>query len=136
MKIFFSGSIRGGGQDSEIYSMLIEYLKKHGEVLTEHIDAGKSTANEARGDDYAIYALALEKLGKADVVIAEVSAPSIGVGYEIAHAERLGKRVLCLFRTDAGSRISAMVSGNRNLVVGRYSNLDEAFIHIDAFLKS
>ena len=37
MKIYFAGSIRGGRGDKEIYSLLINHLRKHGEVLTEHV---------------------------------------------------------------------------------------------------
>ena len=41
MKIYFAGSIRGGRHDIEIYKQIIEHLKKHGKVLTEHV--GKIT---------------------------------------------------------------------------------------------
>lgn len=37
MKIYFAGSIRGGRDDASIYARLIEELKTHGEVLTEHV---------------------------------------------------------------------------------------------------
>ena len=37
LKIYFCGSIRGGRQDGEIYAKLIEYLKKHGQVLSENV---------------------------------------------------------------------------------------------------
>ena len=37
MNIYFSGSIRGGRDDVDIYNRIISYLKKYGNVLTEHI---------------------------------------------------------------------------------------------------
>ena len=37
MKIYFAGSIRGGRDDQELYSAMIEELQTYGEVLTEHI---------------------------------------------------------------------------------------------------
>ncbi|MEI7962017.1 MAG: nucleoside 2-deoxyribosyltransferase [archaeon] len=33
---------------------------------------------------------------EADLVVAEVSMPSVGVGYEIGFAESLGKKIICL----------------------------------------
>ncbi len=37
MNIFFSGSIRGGRDDRDLYVDLIEHLEDHGTVLTEHV---------------------------------------------------------------------------------------------------
>jgi hypothetical protein len=37
-------------------------------------------------------------LKEADVIVAEVSTPSLGVGYEIGKAEDMGKRILCLYK--------------------------------------
>ena len=49
---------------------------------------------------------------QADVLIAEVSAPSLGVGYEISYALRVRNiPVLCLRHRSSGS-LSAMISGN------------------------
>jgi len=36
-------------------------------------------------------------------VVAEVTIPSLGVGYEIGRAVALGKRVLCLYRARDGA---------------------------------
>ncbi|HEU0266576.1 MAG TPA: hypothetical protein VFQ70_03040 [Candidatus Saccharimonadaceae bacterium] len=47
-----------------------------------------------------------------DAVIAEVTNPSLGVGYELTYAENLGKPVLCLFDTGSGKKLSAMIAGN------------------------
>ena len=37
MKIYFAGAIRGGRSDQNLYFEIINYLKKYGEVLTEHV---------------------------------------------------------------------------------------------------
>lgn len=37
MKIYFAGSITGGRDDQPIYARLIEELKTHGEVLSQHV---------------------------------------------------------------------------------------------------
>ena len=60
-----------------------------------------------------------------DALIAEVSTPSHGVGYEIGYALSKGKPVLCCYRR--GRRVSKMISGNPdlNLQTRDYSSQDE-----------
>jgi len=41
-------------------------------------------------------------------------------GYEIARAEMLGKRIVCLYSNSSENHLSAMISGNTNLLVLRY----------------
>jgi hypothetical protein len=70
------------------------------------------------------------------VLIAEVSVPSHGVGYEIAIALDLGKPVLCVHQ--ANRKVSKMITGNPDsaLSVLSYPNPDEAVSLIRAFLQS
>ena len=135
MKIYFAGSIRGGRNDREIYQALIEYLRSFGEVLTEHVaDAQVSEQGERNIPDAEIFQKDMRWLAEADRVVAEVSAPSLGVGYEIGRAEAMGKKILCLFNPSCGRVLSAMLSGNPSLTVQNYSDLQEAESLISAFL--
>jgi nucleoside 2-deoxyribosyltransferase len=137
MKIYFAGSIRAGRGDREVYLAMIRYLQQYGQVLTEHIGYQDLTDLGDDGpSDQWIYDRDMAWLGEADVVVAEVSTPSLGVGYEIGKAEALGKRVLCLYREQAGKLLSAMISGNKTLRVARYQDLEEAIHHIDGFLNT
>lgn len=63
-------------------------------------------------------------LQEADVVVAEVTTPSLGVGYEIGKAEEK-KRVLCLYREQDGKRLSAMISGNPQIRVEKYRTIHD-----------
>ena len=136
MKIYFAGSIRGGREDAALYLQIIDYLKSFGEVLTEHIGDPKLTE---LGDDGPtaryIHDRDLEWLQSADVLVAEVTTVSIGVGYEIGRAVESGKKVLCLFRPDSGKNLSAMIKGCPNLELANYRNLEEAKLAIEEFLK-
>jgi len=136
MKIYFAGSIRGGREDAALYLQIIEYLKNFGEVLTEHVGDPKLTAlgDDGPSDQY-IHDRDLEWLQASDVLVAEVTAVSMGVGYEIGRAVESGKRVLCLFRPDSGKSLSAMIAGCPNLEVNKYQNLDEAKLAINKFLN-
>lgn len=62
---------------------------------------------------------------EADVIVAEVTQPSLGVGYELGLAESLGKRVVCLHRPVEGRRLSAMVAGNTSFTVVDYKTYSE-----------
>jgi hypothetical protein len=136
-RIYFAGSIRGGRSDREIYHGLIRHLRGFGDVLTEHVGDQKLTVlGEERMPDEAIYRRDIEWIRMADVVIAEVTSPSLGVGYEIACAEALDKPILCLYCPSSGARLSAMVAGNPRLLVREYGELEEASRHLDRFLGS
>lgn len=134
MKIYFTGSVRGGRDDQEVYYKIIEYLKKYGEVLTEHLgDPKLSEQGEPLPEEY-IFKRDMDFLRKSDILVAEVSTPSLGVGYEIAKAEELGKRILCLCKKfEDGKKLSAIIKGDKNLITKEYANLEEVFQHIDDF---
>lgn len=135
MKIYFCGSIRGGRQDQEMYAKIVDHLKKHGSVLTEHVALGPILGlKEKDVSDYLIYDTDIGWLRESDIVVAEVTTPSLGVGYELGIAEVLKKPVLCLFRPEKERRLSAMISGNRQMLVKEYKDVQEAFRHIDDFV--
>ena len=73
-------------------------------------------------------------LQECDLVIAEVSTPSHGVGYEISFALNLGKPVLCLFQK--GEKVSKMITGNSNpnILLCNYKDPNEALSNIKAFI--
>ncbi|XP_021572265.1 2'-deoxynucleoside 5'-phosphate N-hydrolase 1 [Carlito syrichta] len=80
---------------------------------TEHVAAAELGARgeEAPGGDRLIHEWDLAWLQQADVVVAEVTQPSLGVGYELGRAVALNKRILCLFRPQTGRVLSAMIGG-------------------------
>jgi len=124
MKIYFAGSIRGGRDDAELYFGIIDFLKNYGEVLTEHI--GKSnliSSGEKDKMDREIHDRDLNWLEKSDLIIAEVTNPSLGVGYEIGRAIEYNKNIFCLYRIGAENKLSAMIRGSKNIQVIEYKNL-------------
>ena len=121
--------------DQEIYRDLIERLKKFGGVLTEHVgnpelrDVGKTTLS-----DEEIFQRDVAWIHEADIVVAEVTMPSMGVGYELGLTESLRKPAICLFRETRGRSLSAMVAGNTWFQVKRYRTVDEAVEFISEFI--
>lgn len=137
MKIYFAGSIRAGRSDQGLYHQLIRGLQSHGQVLTEHVGDPNLTAFGDDGpSDRGIFERDMGWLAEADLMVAEVTIPSLGVGYEIGRAESLAIPVLCLYREQDGRRMSAMLSGNPQLMLVQYSTVAEALVHIDEFVSS
>lgn len=123
MDIYFSGSIRGGRQDAGIYQKLIQELSRYGNVLTEHV--GHDEISEAKSDR-DIHNQDMEWLRSADVVIAEVTRTSHGVGYEIGWAAAMDTPVFCLYRPDENPSVSAMLKGSDYLTCYTYDTPEEA----------
>jgi len=137
MKIYFSGSVSGGRNDVELYLQIILQLKERGLVLTEHIGDSKLDASGEPGlSNVEIHDRDLAWLRQADCLVAEVTTPSLGVGYEIGKATEWGKSVLCLFRTESRSMLSPMIAGSNGAVLREYRNVRELKEIFDEFFKA
>lgn len=127
MKIYFAGSIRGGREDQQLYLQLIEELKNYGTVLSEHVGADSLDAmGEQNLSEAEIFTRDMTWLMSCDIFIAEVTKPSLGVGFEIAMAEKLGKPIYCFYRKDSPVHLSAMIRGNPALRIFDYQSIDDA----------
>ena len=135
LKIYFAGSIRGGREHIDFYREIIEYLRQYGEVLTEHVGDNKLSEEGEKGlDDESIYKRDIQWLSTSDIVIAEVSNPSLGVGFEIAKAIELNKCVLCLYKTQVNKKLSAMIAGCPDITVKEYIEIDDVKNGVENFL--
>lgn len=136
MKIYFAGAIRAGRDDVAVYQEIITWLRSFGDVLTGHVGDPSLTAQGHDGpDDRYIYDRDMAWLTQCDLVVAEVTTPSLGVGYELGRATALKKPVLCLYRPRAGSVLSAMIAGSPDIETFAYSSVDEAKKIIEKFIK-
>lgn len=137
MNLYFSCSLTGGRDDEAIYGSIVRHLLQAGhEVPTAHLAEPTVMELEALVDPQEVYERDLRWIEECDALIAEVSTPSHGVGYEIAYALGLGKPVLCCFHQEA--QISKMITGNQSagLVLGRYADESQALALLDEFLES
>lgn len=136
MKIYFACSIRGGRNDAEIYAELAVYIKSKSTLLTEIFADSKLTSQGMNKPSNKIWQTDTNWIKEADAIIAEVTNPSLGVGYEIAKAEGLGKPILALYKSSDNSRLSAMIEGSPKTDVVYYNNLNEAKSAIDIFINT
>jgi len=135
MNIYFSCSITGGRRDQKIYQCIVEHLLEEGhQVPTAHLSNSAVMEMEGVVDARDVYLRDSNWVEQCDVLIAEVSTPSHGVGYEIALALLRGKPVLCCYRV--GQSVSKMILGNThpNLNLYAYSQEDELINTLDKFL--
>jgi nucleoside 2-deoxyribosyltransferase len=124
MKIFFAGSIRGGRSMLPVYIQIVEILKKQGhKVVSEHVASVDLEKIEAKITDKEIFNNDIGYVNECDYLVADVTIPSTGTGYEICYAVSKGKKVLCIYREDAN--VSAMVRGNDRIVSVLYKNMEE-----------
>lgn len=126
MNIYFCGSIRGGREDAALYREMIDFLKKYGKVLTEHVGDASLTQYGNDGESDFIWKRDTDWLRESDIVIAECSRPSLGVGYEVAFAEAAGKETHIFYGGEDG-RLSAMLEGCPAFRIHYYNSRDELF---------
>lgn len=135
-KVYFACSIRGGGDKSN-YQAIVDAIKNSEAICLSEIFVNDALLpNGSPLPEEAIYARDISWIKEADAIIAEVTNPSLGVGYELAYAESLGKPVLTLFNIESGKQLSAMVAGNANFKNASYSSVDDLASSIQTFLQS
>ena len=135
MNIYFSCSITGGRQDQQVYHAIVETLQKAGhQVPTAHLSYSDVMEKETVISPAEVYARDVCWVKECDALIAEVSTPSHGVGYEIALALFLSKPVFCCYQQNR--RVSKIILGNSspNLILYPYRSLDDLLPKIEDFL--
>jgi 2'-deoxynucleoside 5'-phosphate N-hydrolase len=116
MNIYFACSITGGREFEPVYQAIVAGLEADGHVIpTSHLASSEVIGMEKVVSPQEIYLRDIQWINQADLVIAEVSTPSHGVGYEVAHALSIGKPVLCLYQQ--GRAVSKMLTGNTNALI-------------------
>ena len=137
MNIYFACSITGGREFESVYQIITRALAEdHHQVPTAHLAEAGVVSVEAVIDPHEVYTRDTTWIQESDILIAEVSVPSHGVGYEIGYALGLGKPVLALYQE--GRKVSKMISGNPDpgLSVKCYETPENAVEIIRTFLSS
>ena len=135
MKIYVSGSIYGGTQKIDTYKIMINELLKYGEVLNKQIADPNTIDNEKYQNDEDIYNDLEKKIETADLVFAEVTIPSLGVGYELGYAYKLGKRIIAIYDENYTKKISTMIRGNKNIKLIAYKDINDMIDKINELIK-
>lgn len=135
MKIYFACAIVGGRQDEAVYQQIVDTLLADGHEVPTAMNAGPGWQTlEGSPDPNEVYRRDTAWIDESQVVVAEVSTPSHGVGYEVSYALDRAKPVLCIYRS--GVKVSKMLTGNTmsGIQVAEYADPDEAGEIVRAFV--
>jgi len=106
-----------------LYERIVHFLAITGaEVLSAHVARADVMQTEAELSAQAIFARDMNMIAGCDGLIAEVSTPSLGVGYEIATGLQQQRPILCLCEKDLF--LTRILTGNTDprLQVCFYAN--------------
>ena len=122
MKIYFTASITGKKHYEKNYRLIVNTLRSLGhKLILNHLF--ERTAVEVWGQseeiDKVFCKLLMGWLKECDLVIAEVTYPSIGVGFEIAFALNKLKPVLALYSSEQPVPLLKGMEGDQ-LIIERY----------------
>lgn len=136
MKIYLSGSMYGGTQKIDTYKILVKELEKFGEVLNKQVADEEAIANEKYQKDEDIFGNLEKKLNEADIIFAEVSIPSLGVGYELGYGDKLNKKIVAIYDKNYVEKVSTMIRGNKRINLISYTNIYEITNNLKKLLET
>ncbi len=141
MKIYFAAPLQGNiSKRIELYNEIIQRLSSYGKVLTEKIGNKKFQIERKKKDilPEKIHDYDIRLLSEAKAVVAEVTIPSLGVGYEIGRTIENKKPVLCLYNENIITlkNISNMIRGCPTIKVCGYRDLKDISLAIKSFFES
>lgn len=117
MRIYLACTVRGDRGGVAAGRIICERLQRDGhEVLTSHLLNDDVDSSESRLTEEAVFRRDLEWLSQCDVLVAEASGSSFGVGFEVgyvlARAADTGQQVVLLYDRTRRHAISRLVAGN------------------------
>ena len=115
MKIYFACSIRGEQGGKEEKELIVNTLKELGhEVLSEiftTLDKDNNHSSKGTMTPAEVYKWDMNWVRESDVIVADVSRISTGLGYEIGWKLSSGGKVVALCREDKYDDLSNMIKG-------------------------
>jgi len=136
MKVFFSASILGRDSFEENYKAIVDDLKDRGyKVQSDHVLGVDKKKLSDVSDKYRIdyYRKLVKWISESDLIVAEVTQPSISIGHEVSLALEKGKNVIALSSTTRGPAIFLAMKSDK-LQMLKY-NLEDLHFVLDKAIK-
>ena len=116
MNIYLACTVRGDRGAVAVLRTVADRLEAAGHhVLTRHLLDDNVDAAESALTEREVFARDMTWLSSADVVIAEASGSSYGVGFEVGYvlgrSDVTNQRVLLLYNDDRRSAVSRLIVG-------------------------
>jgi nucleoside 2-deoxyribosyltransferase len=117
VNIYLACTVRGDRGGLLAVRALAALLERHGHtVLTHHLLAGDVDAAESALTEREVFDRDVRWLDSADLLIAEASGSSYGVGFEVGYvlgrSEASRRRVMVLYDASRAAQVSRLITGN------------------------
>ena len=136
MIIYCAGPIKGDTTYQENYKEIIRIVEKEGHSAIAALNEKFSTSIPLT--DKQIFTRDIKWIKGCHLMIAEISGPSLGVGFEISFALLQKKMPVLALASVEAENVSAMITGcDSNLLsIFRYRDIDDMKIIILKYIKS
>jgi nucleoside 2-deoxyribosyltransferase len=138
MNVYLACTVRGDRGGVSAGRVICDRLQRDGhQVLTSHLLDDNVDAAESLLSEEAVFRRDLDWLSECDVLVAEASGSSFGVGFEVgyvlARAHETGQQVVLLYDRTRRELISRLVVGNIHpaCTTFGYGSLDELRAFLD-----
>ncbi len=112
VKVYLAAPMLGDRSNLAHTRAVLEFLESRGYSVTTRDWIAEEVLDVERGARPAeIFERDIRALEGSDVLVADVSYPSLGVGFEIAYALIKGKPVIAYCRRDRLEKTSALIRG-------------------------
>ncbi len=142
MKIYLACTVRGDRGRTVVARALADALERIGHtVLTRHLLEEDVEGAESLLSERAVFERDLAWLEAADLLIAEASGSSYGVGFEVGYvlgrADTREQRVLLVYDAARRDIVSRLISGNVHprCTTYAYRDADDLLRFVDGFLS-
>src|ERR1700676_699917 len=114
MKIYFGFTVAGDRSGIDTARKVVHLLEELGhEVLTRHLVSDNAWEKDRSISPQDVYRRDMAWLEQCDLLIAEVSGSSFGLGFETGYLlGATNKRVILLFRREFQQKVSLLITGN------------------------
>jgi 2'-deoxynucleoside 5'-phosphate N-hydrolase len=138
MRIYLACTVRGDRRGVAAGRVICTRLQQLGhEVLTTHLLRDDVETAESQLTERDVFERDLDWLSQCDVLVAEASGSSYGVGFEVGYvlgrAAQTGQRVVLLYNTERRHAVSRLIIGNSDAACTTlgYSSIDGLTALID-----
>ncbi len=142
MQIYLACTVRGDRGAVAGLRSLVASLERSGHtIVTKHLLDDNVDGAESALTERAVYERDIAWLDACDILIADASGSSFGVGFEVGYvlgrSERTDQRVILLYFAGRRDQISRLIVGNAHprCEVLRYENPDDLAVRVSQSLK-
>ena len=136
MIVYIAGPIKGDTTYQNYYTKIIEFVESEGHTALAEMSGKFSTAFPL--SDAQIYRRDIKWIDGSKTMIAEISGPSLGVGFEIAYAIFYRKIPVLAVVNNKVQKVSSMLSGcdSKLLTIARYEDETELKKVIKSYISN